>query len=90
MDLKATYETGVLLVIWENGGGKKGRKPELLRSMVPRKAKPRKQGMARWLSSQEHLLLSQRTQVGFPTPPWWLSAIYYASSRGCNALFWPL
>ena len=51
MDLKATYETGVLLVIWENGGGKKGRKPELLRSMVPRKAKPRKQGMARWLSS---------------------------------------
>lgn len=42
MGLKAKYETGVVLVIWENGGGRKGRKLELLRAMVPRKSQTKK------------------------------------------------
>lgn len=42
MGLKAKYETGVVLVIWENGGGRKGRKLELLRATVPRKSQTKK------------------------------------------------
>lgn len=55
-----------------------------------KKKDTRNQGLTRWPSNQEHLLLLQRTWVRFPEPPWWLKNFYYSSSRGSNALFWIL
>lgn len=46
--------------------------------------KPGVEGLERWFSGQEHLLLLQKTRV------WWLTIIYNLSSRGANLFFWPL
>lgn len=35
-------------------------------------------------------LISQRTQVGFPAPTWYLTPICNCSSRSLDALIWPL
>lgn len=85
------------MVIWKDGEDRQESRPELLRAMRPEKGKPKKkkkdtrnQGLTRWPSNQEHLLLLQRTWVRFPEPPWWLKNFYYSSSRGSNALFWIL
>jgi hypothetical protein len=42
------------------------------------------------LASPEHLLLLQRTWVQFSAPTWWFTTVYNSSSRGSDALLWPL
>lgn len=42
--------------------------------------------LERSLSGEENLLLLQKTQVQFPTPPWWPTTIYNSSSKGSNTL----
>ena len=39
------------------------------------------QGLERWLCSQEHSLLFQRTQVQFPAPTWRLPSVCNSRSR---------
>lgn len=47
-------------------------------------------GLRRWIWSWEHLLLFQRTWIQFPIPTCQLTTAYNPSSRGTDALFWPL
>lgn len=47
-------------------------------------------GPQRRLTSLEHLLLFQRTQVCFPTSTWGLTAVYDSNTRGSDVRFWPL
>ena len=46
-------------------------------------------GLERFLSSWEHLLLLQRTQIPFPVSTRPLTATCNSNSRDSNALFWP-
>jgi hypothetical protein len=41
----------------------------------------------RWLSSKEHLLLLQRTQVQYPTPTWYFTTNCNSSTWGSKTLF---
>lgn len=43
-------------------------------------------GLERWVSTEEHLLLLQRSQAEFLAPAWWLTAICNYHSRGSGAL----
>lgn len=45
-------------------------------------------GLERWLSRQQHLLLSQRTWVQFPAT-YTVAHNYSSSFRSSDALFWP-
>lgn len=47
-------------------------------------------GTGELAQSQEHGLLSQRTQVQFPAPTRWLAMACNSSSRGFCVLLWPL
>lgn len=44
-------------------------------------------GGERWLSSQELLLLLQRTWVPFSAPTWWLRSLCTSNPRGSDASF---
>lgn len=44
--------------------------------------------MESWLTSWEHCLLLQKTQILFPAPTQWFTMVSYLSSRESHTLFW--
>lgn len=48
-----------------------------------------KWGLQRWLGHYKSSLL-QRTELLVPAPTWWLVNAYESSSKGSDAIFWPL
>lgn len=45
-------------------------------------------GLQRWLSIKPNWMLFQRTQVWFPAPEWWLTAVLNSHSRESVTVFW--